>query len=132
MASVDQIGGYHVPLPQRQVKPSGDPRGELPEIKLPSEGVKSTAPKPSQKEMVAPPERLTLTEIAQILRRVNLTFDLFEIQAKFSIDESRGGIQIEVINNKTGEVIRRIPPYEAVALFSDAGKAAGLLLDQEV
>lgn len=132
MASVDQISGYNVPLPQRQVKPQGDSQVELPEIRLLSGGRGATAPKSSSKEMVAPPERLSLTEIAKILSRVNLTFDLFEIQAKFSVDESRGGIQIEIINNKTGEVIRRIPPYEAVALFSDMGKVAGLLLDQSV
>jgi flagellar protein FlaG len=114
------------------VKPSGNSKTGLPEIRLPSGGMEATAPKPSTKEMVAPPERLSLTEIAKILSRVNLRFDLFEIQANFSIDEARGGIQIEVVNNKTGEVIRRIPPYEAVALFSEMGKVAGLLLDQRV
>ena len=67
-----------------------------------------------------------------MLTKVNLSFDLFEIQAKISIDENNGGILIRVVNNKTGEEIMRIPPYEAIELLADKGAAAGLLLDQKV
>ncbi len=46
-----------------------------------------------------------------------MTFDLFEIQAKFIIDEENHDIKIIVRNTKTGEVIRMIPPSEFNALF---------------
>ena len=56
-------------------------------------------------------KRMTLEEFAEVLRKVNLTFDMFEIQARFTIDSNSGDISIEVINQRTGEVIRKIPPY---------------------
>jgi len=57
-------------------------------------------------------KRMTTEELADMLRKVNLTFDTFEIQAKFTIDSSSGDISVEVINQRTGEVIRKIPPYD--------------------
>ncbi|MCX6646831.1 MAG: flagellar protein FlaG [bacterium] len=56
--------------------------------------------------------RMSTEELAEMLRKVNLTFDTFEIQAKFTIDSSNGDISVEVINLRTGEVIRKIPPYD--------------------
>lgn len=57
-------------------------------------------------------EQMSLEEFAEMLRKVNLTFDVFEIQARYTIDRESGDISIEVINQRTGEVIRKIPPYE--------------------
>jgi uncharacterized FlaG/YvyC family protein len=70
--------------------------------------------------------RMTLEELAEMLRKVNLTFDLFEIQAKFTVDRSTGDITVEIINQRTGEVIRRIPPYDlpGVAEALKAGEPA--------
>ena len=132
MASVDQIGAYHVLMPQRQLKPSGDLQFKLPVAKPLSGDLKEAAPKVSKPELVTPPRALSLKEISKMLTKVNLSFDLFEIQAKISIDENNGGILIRVVNNKTGEEIMRIPPYEAIELLADKGAAAGLLLDQKV
>ena len=72
-------------------------------------------------------KRMTLEEFAEVLRKVNLTFDMFEIQARFTIDSNSGDISIEVINQRTGEVIRKIPPYYVTG-FAEAlkeGKVAG-------
>jgi len=57
-------------------------------------------------------KRMSLDELAEMLRKVNLTFDVFEIQARYTIDRESGDISIEVINQRTGEVIRKIPPYD--------------------
>jgi uncharacterized FlaG/YvyC family protein len=57
-------------------------------------------------------EQMSLEELAAMLRKVNLTFDLFEIQAKYAVDLSTGDITVQVINQRTGEVIRKIPPYD--------------------
>jgi len=67
-------------------------------------------------------ERMTIEELAEMLRKVNLTFDLFEIQAKFTVDKKTGDITVEIINQRTGEVIRRIPPYDLPGV-ADAIKA---------
>lgn|GEM_PF-4714864 len=47
-----------------------------------------------------------------MLRRMNLTYDLFEIQANYRYDKELGMVRVVVRNTVTGEVIRRIPPYE--------------------
>jgi len=47
-----------------------------------------------------------------MLRRMNLTYDLFEIQANYRYDKELGMVRVVVKNTVTGEVIRRIPPYE--------------------
>ncbi len=133
MTGIELIGGNNVPMPQRQVKGAGNgDKTKLPAVSLPTLGEGATTPKISKREKVEAPERMSLQEMAKLLSRVNLTFDLFEIQARFSVDEARGEIQIEVLNSKTGEVIRKIPPYEAIGLFSEMGKTAGLLFDQEI
>jgi uncharacterized FlaG/YvyC family protein len=64
-------------------------------------------------------KRMSLDELAEMLRKVNLTFDVFEIQARYTIDRESGDISIEVINQRTGEVIRKIPPYD-IPDFADA------------
>ena len=134
MANIDQIGAYFVPTPQRQAKPAAEFefKFESPVVHIPSGNVGAAAPKASKPEPVTPPKRLSLAEITKLLSKVNLHTDLFEISANYSIDEASGGIQVEVKNTKTGEVIRRIPPYDAVLLLLDREKAAGLLLDQKV
>lgn len=68
-------------------------------------------PKPERREPI------TTEELAENLRRMNMTFDLFEIQAKFIIDEEDNDIKIIVRNTKTGDIIRVIPPSEFNALY---------------
>ncbi len=63
-------------------------------------------------EKVEHETRMSLDELSDMLQKVNLTFDLFEIQARFSVDRQTGDISVEVINQRTGEVIRKIPPYD--------------------
>ena len=76
----------------KQTRDSSDVRGQAIETKIEQ------------------PQRRTLEEFAEMLRTVNLTFDLFEIQAKYIITD--GDISVQIINQRTGEVIRKIPPYE--------------------
>ena len=57
-------------------------------------------------------KQMTLDELAEVLRKVNLTFDLFEIQTRFTVDSDTGEITVQVVNQRTGEVIRKIPPYD--------------------
>jgi len=66
----------------------------------------------SGKAAVKPREQISLAELAEILRKVNLTFDLFEIQTQFTVNSNTGEVTVQVVNQRTGEVIRRIPPYD--------------------
>jgi uncharacterized FlaG/YvyC family protein len=83
---------------------------------------------------------MSSSEFAEILRRVNLTFDLFEIQAFITVDHESGEVTVQVINQRTGEVIRKIPPYDVPkiiealdnALPNQGGSVEGLITDIKV
>jgi uncharacterized FlaG/YvyC family protein len=83
---------------------------------------------------------MSLSELAEMLRKVNLTFDLFEIQAFITVDHESGEMTVEVINQRTGEVIRKIPPYDVPKIIqaldnqlpNQGGSVEGLITDIEV
>ena len=62
------------------------------------------------------PKQMSLAELAEVLHKVNLTFDIFEVQANFSVDMKTGDVSVQIVNQRTGEVIRRIPPYDLSAI----------------
>lgn len=72
---------------------------------------------------------MSYEDFAEMLRKVNLTIDLFEIQAKYIIDQSTGDMQVQIINQRTGEVIRKIPPYEVPSLAEALKKGEAVLTD---
>lgn len=49
----------------------------------------------------------------------------------FSLDEEAGRLVIKITDAETGEVIRQIPPEEAVAIARSLEKLEGLLLPQQ-
>lgn len=55
--------------------------------------------------------------------------DLSGSRLSFSLDEDTGDTVINVVDNKTGETIRQIPPEEILSLKKKMGKMQGLLLD---
>lgn len=83
-------------------------------------------------ERSQPRRRMTLEELAEMLRKVNLTFDLFEIQASITVDQKTGDISVEVINQRTGEVIRKIPPYDVSTMVESLETGDSVLTDVEV
>lgn len=103
---VKSEGKVEIPIVER----AGKSRSTK-EVKMP-EDLSIETEKP--KEQVKPVEiqRMSIEELAAQLRKVNLTFDMFEIQAKFTVNKQTGEISVEVINQRTGEVIRKVPPYD--------------------
>ena len=101
--------------PQTFVESAGEERRPG-EAKSPVESLKGGNRRGLSKNSGSPPaelrDRMSLNELADLLRKVNLTFDLFEIQAIYSVDHESGEVTVKVINQRTGEVIRKIPPYD--------------------
>jgi len=59
----------------------------------------------------------------------NQAFTLFDIQAKFSIHEATGSIIVDVIDTRTGDVIREIPPRELLDRWAQMMDIMGLFVD---
>ena len=132
MTDIVHIGGKTVPEPKLEVRPTGKLHISLPDA-IPSSSEKGTAkPQISKPEVPAPPKpsMMSYAEISSMLSKVNIYLNQFEIQAHYTVDKTTGGVQIEIVNKTSGQVIRKIPPYEALALFSDIGLATGTLLNQ--
>jgi flagellar protein FlaG len=126
------IGGNIVPEPKLDVRPAGKQHIALPGTKPRSSDIGIGKQRSPQPDVPAPPKPSTMSyaEISRMLNKVNIYLDQFEIQASYSFDKTTGGIQIEIVNKTTGEVIRKIPPYEASTLLNDIGSVTGALLDQ--
>jgi uncharacterized FlaG/YvyC family protein len=84
---------------------------------VPNDSQAAPAAKVAKPENSARHEPISLDELAENLRKMNMTFDLFEIQAKFIVDSESHDIKVIVRNTRTGEVIRSIPPAEFNSMY---------------
>jgi uncharacterized FlaG/YvyC family protein len=75
-------------------------------------------------------ELVSTKELAATLHKINLTFDLFEIAAEFSMAKEGHRVQVTLRNTHTGEVIRQIPPDEFLDNFSSFKNGVGMLFNK--
>lgn len=107
-----------------------------PAINVDAVRVAAAAPQPIEQGKAEPAQKsepkapLSREELAEMLHRINLTFDLFEVAAKYSIDEESSQIHVTLINTRTGEVIRRIPPTDFQSSFDSFREGLGLLFNR--
>ena len=133
MADIVHIGGINVPEPKQEARPVGNKRVKSPDATPPSAKAGEAKPQISQQEVSTPPKqsRMSYAEISSRLSKVNIYLDQFEIQALYTVDKQSGGVQIKIVNQTTGEVIRKIPPYDVVSVLSDLGKVTGKLMNEK-
>jgi uncharacterized FlaG/YvyC family protein len=116
------VGTHHVPEAERAA-PNAPAAGV----------VRVTAPKRDEsKPKVKDKQSVSLEEFAEMLRKVNMTFDLFEIAAEYTVQEEPHRITVVIRNTRTGKVIRRIPPDEFVTNFNDIKSGLGALINESV
>ena len=95
--------------------------------------VRVNAPKRDEsKPKVKEKQSVSVEEFAEMLRKVNMTFDLFEIAAEYTVQEDPHRIVVVIHNTRTGEVIRRIPPDEFIANYNDIKSGLGTLINASV
>jgi uncharacterized FlaG/YvyC family protein len=123
---IKREGKVEVPIVERAGKSRSTKEVQMPED--------LSIEKEKPKEQVKPVEiqRMSIEELAAQLRKVNLTFDMFEIQAKFSVNPKTGEISVEVINQRTGEVIRKVPPYDVPDFIDSFNRGEAMMTDIEV
>lgn len=68
-------------------------------------------------------------EVRRAADDFNRAFTLFDIQAKFSVHEASGSIIVDVIDTRTGDVIREIPPRELLDRWAQMMDIMGLFVD---
>lgn len=68
----------------------------------------------------------------EIAEKMNEVASVFNSSLSFSVDKPTGKTVIKVVNNDTDELIRQIPPENALKLISNMRNVMGMLLDVEI
>lgn len=80
-------------------------------------------------------EQVSQQEFANAVNRLNEFVQTIERNLQFSVDEETGYTVITVIDSKTEEIIRQIPPKEVLEMASNLmdtlAKVEGLLLKEQ-
>jgi flagellar protein FlaG len=68
-------------------------------------------------------------DVLQAAKDFNRAFTLFDIQAHFSVHEATGTVVVDVVDTRSGDVIREIPPRELLDRYAQLMDILGLLVD---
>jgi uncharacterized FlaG/YvyC family protein len=112
--------------------PHADQAALRPVSQDPDSSDQLTATRSASQTQAPEKKPLSLEELQEMLRKINLTFDLFEIAAEYTIDKEANRVKVVVRNTRTGKVIRRIPPEAFAAEFYDLKRGLGLRINASV
>jgi len=113
-------------------KPHADQPALSPASQTPSSSDQVKVVRSASQTQATEKKPLSLEELQEMLRKINLTFDLFEIAAEYTIDEEANRVKVVVRNTRTGKVIRRIPPEAFAAEFYDLKRGLGLRINASI
>ncbi len=71
-----------------------------------------------------------VTQVESAVSQISEFVQNLQRDLQFSVDEDSGRIVIKVIDSQTDEVIRQIPPEDALRLARDLGSAGSLILKE--
>ena len=63
---------------------------------------------------------------------MNQVMNIFNRDIQFSVDDQSNQLIVKVVDSKTGDVIRQIPPDVMLHLMRSIDKNLGLILDEIV
>lgn len=69
--------------------------------------------------------------VDQAVERLNRMADIFATSLRFSIHEATHTIMVRVVDTRTGEVIREIPPEQILNAVAKMQEMLGLLFDEK-
>lgn len=91
---------------------------------------KEAAQVPAPDVRVQPVKHLSFDELRDLMRKVNMYIDPFELQVRFIVDDNSGDVVLNIVYTVSGEVIRRIPSSEFEAALKAPGGIRGLFTDR--
>lgn len=122
--------------------------GFLPELGAVSDAVKSpgTGTKVNLAEIGAQPSIATGTVaseekpqdshirglVEQSVKNLNSELEQRHISLNFSIDDESESLVVQVVESKSGKIIRQIPPEDILALRKRLEELTGIMFDTEV
>jgi len=91
-----------------------------------------TRPAKEQEDQVQQEGQVTRDSLEKAIAELNKATDFVDKRLRFSIHEESERMQVFVIDNKTQEVIKEIPPEEFLNIVARIQEMVGLLLDERV
>lgn len=104
-----------------------------PPAPVPPEEVSFGRP-PSTSELIAEGIKMkavTEEQLAEILEKLNRIFDVMSTELRFKVHEGTKDIVVQVVEIKTGKVLREIPPERILDMITQMMKLVGLLVDEK-
>ena len=92
----------------------------------------SSAQVPEKKKESESSESRQAKELLQRVNQLNAEIAHADVALKIRIDHETGKNLIKVVDRKTGEVLREIPPEEVVRLEARIEKMIGIFLDRSI
>ena len=73
---------------------------------------------------------LDLDKVREVIKRLNETADTFHKRLSFELDHEMEHLLVKVIDTRTQEVIRQIPPEAALEVSRRIDQLIGLFIDE--
>ncbi len=102
------------------------------ENKPASTGVKETRLAEKQEKQADSKLELDAEDLREIADKMNQVANVFNTSLAFSVDDPTGKTVIKVMDKITEEVIRQIPPENALKLMANMRDVMGMFLDVQI
>lgn len=77
-------------------------------------------------------EEVPREEVEKTVEKLNRLMGLIEKKLKFEVHEKSHRIMVTIIDEKSGEVLREVPPKKVLDMLSSFTEYIGLLVDKKV
>jgi len=75
---------------------------------------------------------ISKNDIKSLVEKLNSSISTLNDRVKFSYSEDAKALVVKVIDSKTGQVIRQIPPEELIKLEASLSQSIGIIFNKEV
>ena len=77
-------------------------------------------------------EEVPREEVEQAAEKLNRLMGLVERRLKFEIHDKSHRVMVKIIDEKSGEILREVPPKKILDMLSSFAEYVGLLVDKKV
>lgn len=77
-------------------------------------------------------EEIPREEVEQATEKLNRLMGLVERRLKFEVHDKSNRVMVKIIDEKSGEILREVPPKKILDMLSSFAEYVGLLVDKKV
>jgi flagellar protein FlaG len=78
------------------------------------------------------PKKVSEEELIATIESANKKFEIYDKRLEFSIHEKTKEIVVKIIDTKTDEIIKEIPPEKILDMVAKLMELAGILVDEKI